>query len=84
MNAIGVQSEGGNASCLHLRAVPDTVLMESDGRTLCTCMLLWTPNGNSHNNITMVVKKPSQVLKQIRFLALLKKLETLTPFGGVS
>ena len=34
--------------------------------------------------IAMVVKKPSQVLKQIRFLALLKKLETLTPFGGVS
>ncbi len=35
-------------------------------------------------DITMAVKKPSQTLKQIRFLIFLKKLETLTPFGGVS
>ena len=61
-----------------------TPISESDGRTLCTCMLLWNRNEPSHNDITMVVKKPSQVLKQIRFLVLLKNLETLSPFGGVS
>ena len=32
----------------------------------------------------MAAKKPSQTLKQIRFLIFPKKLETLTPFDGVS
>ena len=39
MNAIGAIEED---------TLPDTVLMESDGRTLRTYMLLWKPNGNSH------------------------------------
>ena len=33
---------------LHLRAVPDAFLMESDGRTLCLHMLIRKPTGNSH------------------------------------
>ena len=35
-------------ACLHLRAVPDAFLMESDGRTLCLHMLIRKPTGSSH------------------------------------
>ena len=35
-------------ACLHLRAVHDAFLMESDGRTLCLHMLIRKPTGNSH------------------------------------
>ena len=43
MNAIGAIEEDN---------LSDTVLMESDGRTLRTYMLLWKPNGNSHMSLS--------------------------------
>ena len=76
------QSERGNTSCLHVRAVPDTVLIRWSHPVYMHASL--EPEWNLTYNITMAVKKPSQTLKKNRFLICLKKLETLTPFGGVS
>ena len=42
-------------SCLHLGAVPDIVLMQSDGRTLRTCMFLWKPNSNSDDTTLSIL-----------------------------